>query len=65
MNNYLIEGSIGASIIITLGIIYKFCNHKQCRTKLCGRECNSSVDIEQTEPIPKIDRESRTQSRVE
>ena len=49
-SNILVGGGVGASIIITLGIIYKIINHKKLVSRCCGRTVDISLDIGDTTP---------------
>ena len=46
----LAGGGVGASIILTIGIIYKIVNHKKLVSKCCGRSIDVSLDIGDTTP---------------
>jgi hypothetical protein len=41
--------SVGASIMMLLGIVVKF-NHKRIRSKCCNKEVEVSLDVENTTP---------------
>ena len=56
MDNYA-SGGIGASIILFAGILYRFTNHKRIRSNCCGQIWTASVDIDNTVPSPKIEKE--------
>jgi hypothetical protein len=47
MDNYA-SGGIGATIIVILGLIYKFIDHKRIRSRCCG--WTASVDVEDVTP---------------
>ena len=46
----LAGGGVGASIILTIGIIYKLINHKKLVSRCCGRSIDMSLDIGDTTP---------------
>lgn len=46
----LAGGGVGASIILTIGIIYKLINHKKLVSRCCGRSIDVSLDIGDTSP---------------
>jgi hypothetical protein len=47
MDNYA-SGGIGATIIVILGLLYKFIDHKRLRSRCCG--FSASVDVEDVTP---------------
>ena len=44
------SGGIGATIVVILGIILKFVDHKRCRSSCCG--WSASVAVEDVTPKP-------------
>ena len=55
MDSYA-SGGIGATVVLVIGILYKFMDHKRLRSQCCGY--TASVDIEDVtpkEPGPKIE----------
>jgi hypothetical protein len=53
MENPYVTGSIGATIMVVLGIGYKIfqaVNHKRIRSDCCGKKIVMSVDVEPTSP---------------
>jgi hypothetical protein len=47
------SGGIGASIVVGLGICYKVyqaINHRRVKSTCMGKECNASLDIDETTP---------------
>jgi hypothetical protein len=52
MDNFT-SGSVGASIVIALGILYKIytaVNHHRIRSRCCGKEIEASIDVDETTP---------------
>ena len=51
------SGGVGATVVLVLGLLYKFLDHKRLRSRCCG--WTASVDIEdvtpKVEPDQKID----------
>lgn len=47
MDSYA-SGGIGATVVLVIGILYKFVNHKRLRSQCCGY--TASVDIEDVTP---------------
>jgi hypothetical protein len=45
------SGGVGATVIVLLGLAYKFIDHKRIRSRCCGYSASISVD----EPTPKIE----------
>jgi len=55
MDSYA-SGGLGATVVVVLGLLYKFVDHKRLRSRCCGY--TASVDIEDVtpkEPVPKIE----------
>ena len=55
MDSYA-SGGIGATVVLVLGMLYKFIDHKRIRSRCCG--WTASVDVEDVtpkEPGPKIE----------
>lgn len=51
----VVPGSIGAGIIVAMGIAYRIylaINHRRIRSKCCGTELSASIDVEPTTPRP-------------
>ena len=47
------SGGIGASVVVGLGICYKVyqaINHRRVKSTCMGKECNASIDIDETTP---------------
>jgi hypothetical protein len=47
------SGGIGASVVIGLGIcyrVYQAINHHKWKSKCMDKECNASIDIDETTP---------------
>lgn len=42
------SGGIGATVVLILGILYKFVDHKRVRSQCCGY--SASVDVEDVTP---------------
>jgi hypothetical protein len=42
------SGGVGATVVLILGILYKFLDHKRLRSRCCG--WSASVDIEDVTP---------------
>ena len=61
MDNYA-SGGLGASVIVFAGILYRLLNHKRIRSNCCGRIWTASVDVDNTVPSPKIEKEKSTQT---
>ena len=54
--NLLASGSVGASIVVALGILYKvfvFINHRRIKSTCNGKEVTASIDIDTTNTTPK------------
>jgi hypothetical protein len=47
MDSYA-SGGIGATVVLILGMLYKFLDHKRLRSRCCG--WSASVDIEDVTP---------------
>ena len=47
MDSYA-SGGIGATVVLILGMLYKFLDHKRLRSNCCG--WSASVDIEDVTP---------------
>jgi len=45
---------IASSIILVIGMIYGAVNHKQIRSKCCGKQLEASLDIGPTDPSPVV-----------
>lgn len=56
MDSYA-SGGLGATVVVVLGVLYKFLDHKRLRSRCCG--WSASVDIDDVtpkiEPNPKIE----------
>jgi len=52
MDSYA-SGGLGATVVVVLGLLYKFADHKRLRSQCCGY--TASVDIQDV--TPKIDKE--------
>lgn len=59
----LVAGGVGTAFTIALFVVYRFLiplfnatNHKRIRSVCCGRNCVTSVDVEDTTPtiVPSI-----------
>jgi hypothetical protein len=51
--NSLTSGSVGAAIVIVLGILYKIylvINHHRIKSTCMGKEITASIDIDETTP---------------
>jgi len=56
-NNSLASGSVGAAIVVGLGIAYKVylaVNHHKIKSTCMGKEFSASIDIDETTPQIKI-----------
>ena len=42
------SGGLGATVVVVLGMLYKFIDHKRLRSRCCGY--SASVDIEDVTP---------------
>lgn len=51
------SGGIGATIVVILGIILKFADHKRCRSSCCG--WSASVAVEDVTPKPEGSEEDK------
>jgi len=56
-NQTLIAGGVGTAFSIVLFVVYRFLiplfnatNHKRIRSVCCGRNCTTSMDVEDTTP---------------
>lgn len=55
MDSYA-SGGIGATVVLVLGAIYKFVDHKRVRSRCCGYDASVDVeDVTPKEPVPKIE----------
>jgi hypothetical protein len=55
MDSYA-SGGLGATVVVILGMLYKFIDHKRIRSRCCG--WSASVDVEDVtpkDPGPKIE----------
>ena len=50
MDSYA-SGGIGATVVLLLGLAYRFIDHKRIRSRCCGYSASISID----EATPKID----------
>jgi len=60
-NQTLVAGGVGTAFTVLLLVFYKFvlpflnfANHRRVRSVCCGRSCTSSLDVEDTTPVPKL-----------
>jgi len=58
----LVAGGVGTGFTIALFILYRVIvpaytavNHKRIRSVCCGRNCTTSLDVEDTTPVPHPD----------
>jgi hypothetical protein len=56
-NSSLASGSVGAAIVVGIGIAYKVytvVNHHRIKSNCMGKEFSASIDIDETTPQIKI-----------
>ena len=54
----LVAGGVGTGFTVALFVVYRFLvplltasNHKRIRSVCCGKNCESSLDVEDTTPV--------------
>ena len=56
-NTALIGTGTSGTILTILYFMYKMCNHKRLRCRICGKDLDVSIDLENTTP-PEKDKSS-------
>ena len=63
-NQGMAIGTLLTSMMALVGYIVKF-NHKRIRSNCCNKPCITSIDVEDTTPVPEIKEESKNESKNE
>ena len=62
-NQGMAIGTLLTSMMALVGYIVKF-NHKRIRSNCCNKPCITSIDVEDTTPVPEIKEESKNESNI-